>query len=95
MNYILHALSFPFVYFNRRSQRVTNNARTAKTNYKVVLVGDTLSGKSCLLMSFLHNQFNPNHIAACGEMSYTKTIQIDGKSVSKWTRIFFSYNSRI
>jgi hypothetical protein len=40
-------------------------------------------------MSFLNDQFNPNDIAATGEMFYTKTIQIDGKFVSEWTRIFF------
>jgi GTPase SAR1 family protein len=68
---------------------VTNNARTASNNCKLIFVGDSLSGKSCLLMSFLNDQFNPNDIAATGEMFYTKTIQIDGKFVSEWTRIFF------
>jgi GTPase SAR1 family protein len=38
-----------------------NNVGTDRKKYKIVLVGDSLSGKSTLLTSFLYNRFNPDH----------------------------------
>jgi GTPase SAR1 family protein len=54
----------------------TNDMTANKKIYKVVLVGDSLSGKSSLLASFLPNQFYPNYIS-----SPSTTIEIDNKMV--------------
>jgi GTPase SAR1 family protein len=54
----------------------TNDMTANKKIYKVVLVGDSLSGKSSLLASFLPNQLYPNYISPP-----STTIEIDNKMV--------------
>jgi GTPase SAR1 family protein len=48
-----------------------NNVGTDRKKYKIVLVGDSLSGKSTLLTSFLYNRFNPDHDSVFGEMFHS------------------------
>jgi GTPase SAR1 family protein len=58
----------------------TNDVRADRKIYRVVLVGDSLSGKSSLLASFLPNRFRPNHTS-----SPSTTIQVDDKMVNNST----------
>ena len=54
----------------------TNDARADRKTYKVVLVGDSLCGKSSILATFLPDRARRNYIS-----SPSTTIQIDDKIV--------------
>ncbi|CEM22701.1 unnamed protein product [Vitrella brassicaformis CCMP3155] len=48
---------------------------------KLLLIGDSGVGKSCLLFRFSDDQFTPSHITTIGIDFKIKTIDIDGKRV--------------
>jgi len=48
---------------------------------KVVIVGDSGVGKSCLLKRFATNEFNENHYTTIGVDFEVRTVDIDGKAV--------------
>jgi GTPase SAR1 family protein len=61
----------------------TSNTNAIGRSQKIVLVGNGIAGKTCLLNSFLHNQWDPNPSVALEDMNNTE-IHIDNKkSVSK------------
>ncbi|KAJ4458442.1 putative Ras-related protein Rab-2B [Paratrimastix pyriformis] len=49
--------------------------------FKYILIGDTGVGKSCLLLRFLENRFNPIHDLTIGVEFGTRTINIGRKTV--------------
>ena len=49
--------------------------------YKIVLVGDSGVGKSCLLSRFTYNEFNVESKTTIGVDFATKSVIIDGKVV--------------
>ena len=50
-------------------------------NRKLVVVGDGMCGKTCLLYAFKDDRFIPNHDATVFD-TYVAEIQIDGITVS-------------
>lgn len=48
---------------------------------KLLLVGDSGVGKSCLLLRFCDNQFTPSFITTIGIDFKIRTIDIDGKRI--------------
>jgi ABC-type phosphate/phosphonate transport system ATPase subunit len=49
--------------------------------FKIVLIGDSGVGKSCILLRFADDQFNENFYATIGVDFRFKNIEIDGKNV--------------
>ena len=48
---------------------------------KLVIVGDGMCGKTCLLFAFKDDRFIPTHDATIFD-TYVADIQVDGKTVS-------------
>lgn len=57
-------------------------AETRKSE-KLVVVGDSMVGKTCLIYAFKDNHFIPSHSPTIFE-TYTREIELEGKSVSKY-----------
>jgi Ras-related protein Rab-1A len=49
--------------------------------FKVVLVGDSAVGKSCLLLRFADDQFTDSYISTIGVDFRFRTISVDDKFV--------------
>ena len=49
--------------------------------YKIVLIGDSGVGKSCLLSRFTYNEFHSESKSTIGVDFATKNMVIDGKNV--------------
>ena len=49
--------------------------------FKVLLIGDSGTGKSCLLVRFAEDEFSDNYISTIGVDFKIKTITVDGKTV--------------
>lgn len=49
--------------------------------FKIVLIGDSGVGKSCILLRFADDQFNENFYATIGVDFRFKNIEIDGKNI--------------
>lgn len=52
-----------------------------RINRKLVIVGDGMCGKTCLLFAFKDDRFIPDHDATIFD-TYVADIQIDGITVS-------------
>jgi GTPase SAR1 family protein len=48
---------------------------------KLVVVGDGMCGKTCLLYAFMHKSFDPSHTPTIFD-TYAIDIQVDEKKVS-------------
>jgi len=49
--------------------------------FKILLIGDSGVGKSCLLLRFADNSWTETHISTIGVDFKIKTLEIDGKTV--------------
>jgi Ras-related protein Rab-1A len=49
--------------------------------FKIVLIGDSGVGKSCILLRFADDQFNENFYATIGVDFRFKNIEVDDKNV--------------
>ncbi|VEU20688.1 DEKNAAC101586 [Brettanomyces naardenensis] len=58
-----------------------NRAKTFDRTMKLLLVGDSGVGKSCLLLRFVDDKFNPSFITTIGIDFKIKTIDINGKRI--------------
>ena len=48
---------------------------------KLVVVGDGMTGKTCLLFAFKDDEFNADHVPTVFD-TYVAELEIDGKPVS-------------
>jgi small GTP-binding protein len=64
---------------------MNRNASVGK-NKKLVIVGDGMCGKTCLLFAFKDDRFIPTHDATIFD-TYVADIQVDGKTVSELNNI--------
>lgn len=48
---------------------------------KLVVVGDGMSGKTCLLFAFKDDEFNADHVPTVFD-TYVAELEVDGKPVS-------------
>lgn len=48
---------------------------------KLLLIGDSSIGKSCLLLRFADNSYGGNYINTTGVDFKIRTVELDGKSV--------------
>jgi small GTP-binding protein len=61
----------------------SNKKVSAKKTRKLVVVGDGMSGKTCLLFAFKDDEFNSDHVPTVFD-TYVAEIEVDGKTVSKY-----------
>jgi small GTP-binding protein len=59
----------------------TTKNTSIRRNRKLVIVGDGMCGKTCLLFAFKDDRFIANHDATIFD-TYVADIQVDGKTVS-------------
>ncbi|CAR21131.1 Ras-related protein SEC4 [Lachancea thermotolerans] len=57
------------------------NAKSYDSIMKILLVGDSGVGKSCLLVRFVEDKFSPSFITTIGIDFKIKTVDINGKKV--------------
>jgi small GTP-binding protein len=55
---------------------------TIQKSRKLVVVGDGMSGKTCLLFAFKDDDFNSDHVPTVFD-TYVAEIEVDGKTVSE------------
>lgn len=62
---------------------MSNKIQSSDNDYiiKILLIGDSGTGKSCLLMQFVDNTFTNNFFNTIGVDFKMKTIEIEGKRV--------------
>jgi small GTP-binding protein len=66
----------------------TNKNKTIQKTRKLVVVGDGMSGKTCLLYAYIYNTFDPTHTPTIFD-TYAAEIQVDEKKVSQCRKLFF------
>ena len=59
----------------------TRRNGTIRRNKKLVIVGDGMCGKTCLLFAFKEDKFIANHDATIFD-TYVADIQVDGHTVN-------------
>lgn len=59
----------------------TGSPKNYDSIVKILLVGDSGVGKSCLLVRFVEDRFNPSFITTIGIDFKIKTVDIDGKKI--------------
>jgi len=77
INSILHSLPI--------SYPVTSNLRNMSPEYdylfKLLLIGDSGVGKSCLLLRFADDTYTESYISTIGVDFKIRTIELDGKTI--------------
>jgi small GTP-binding protein len=69
---------------------MTSNTKVViEKSRKLVVVGDGMCGKTCLLYAFKDDDFNPNHAPTIFD-TYAAEIKVNGKTVTKNQIIFSS-----
>lgn len=63
------------------SNSVMNKSKQFDYTFKIVLIGDSGVGKSCILLRFADDQFNENFYATIGVDFRFKNLQVDGKNI--------------
>lgn len=71
---------------NSAPHKKKNSTKYMKTkqydfSFKIVLIGDSGVGKSCILMRFADDKFNENFYATIGVDFRFKNLEIDGKAI--------------
>ena len=56
-------------------------AKEADRTFKIVIVGDERSGKTCISTRFVRDEFIDMYLPTLGAESKTKDLSIDGKTV--------------
>lgn len=64
-----------------RSVSGSTNGKNYDTIMKILLIGDSGVGKSCLLVRFVDDKFNPSFITTIGIDFKIKTVEINGKKI--------------
>jgi small GTP-binding protein len=65
----------------------TNKNGSIRKSRKLVIVGDGMCGKTCLLFAFKDDRFIPSHDDTIFD-TYVADIQVDGKTVNQNEIIF-------
>jgi Ras-related protein Rab-1A len=66
---------------NVSSGSMMNKSKQFDYTFKIVLIGDSGVGKSCILLRFADDQFNENFYATIGVDFRFKNLQVDGKNI--------------
>ncbi len=66
---------------NRTSNSTKFKSKQHDHSFKIVLIGDSGVGKSCILMRFADDKFNENFYATIGVDFRFKNIELDTKNI--------------
>jgi len=69
-----------------------NRGPSIQKSRKLVIVGDGMSGKTCLLFAFKDDEFNSDHVPTVFD-TYVAEIEVDGKTVRKYKTFLFLSNT--
>jgi GTPase SAR1 family protein len=58
---------------------MANNKNTSEKSRKLVIVGDGMSGKTCLLHAYVHNSYHPTHTPTIFDTLATEIVVNDKK----------------
>ncbi|CCE66194.1 hypothetical protein TPHA_0P00360 [Tetrapisispora phaffii CBS 4417] len=64
-----------------RSVSGSTNGKNYDSIMKILLIGDSGVGKSCLLVRFVDDKFNPSFITTIGIDFKIKTVEINGRKI--------------
>lgn len=73
--------TFDSVKTKGKSKSGTPKPRQFDHTFKIVLIGDSGVGKSCILLRFADDCFNENFYATIGVDFRFKNIELDGKNI--------------
>lgn len=72
---------FIFYFFKKEKKKKTNPKNTPNTMakqydvlFRLLLLGDSGVGKTCLLCRFTDNEFHPSHISTIGKSNFLNFI---------------------
>ena len=63
-----------------------NKKGIVEKNRKLVVVGDGMCGKTCLLYAFVYKTFDPNHTPTIFD-TYAASVQLEDKKVRSFFQI--------
>ena len=66
---------------NQNKKKIPNRIKQFDYTFKIVMIGDSGVGKSCILLRFADDKFNENFYATIGVDFRFKNIIVDNKSV--------------
>ena len=66
---------------NQNKKKIPNRIKQFDYTFKIVMIGDSGVGKSCILLRFADDKFNENFYATIGVDFRFKNITVDNKSV--------------
>lgn len=69
--------------------------KTVDYTFKVVLIGDSGVGKSCILLRFADDKFNENFFATIGVDFRFKHMSLDDKNVKLQIVFEYSFNTLV
>ncbi|KAI0374767.1 ras-domain-containing protein [Pilatotrama ljubarskyi] len=80
---LLHDLPFNHRQHQRSPQDTKGNMHTSEYDYlfKLLLIGDSGVGKSCLLLRFADDTYTESYISTIGVDFKIRTIELEGKTV--------------
>jgi len=76
---------------SNKSKHSKKKAKQFDYTFKIVMIGDSGVGKSCILLRFADDKFNENFYATIGVDFRFKNITIDNKSVKLQIVIIIYY----
>jgi len=68
-------------FYTEQSGRTSAMAQEYDYVFKLVLIGDSGVGKSCLLLRFADDTYTESHISTIGVDFKIRTIQLEGKTI--------------
>ena len=72
---------FPFKFFNCQTVLAATQKEMDETLIKLLIIGESAVGKSCLLLRFAEDKFNENFLTTIGIDFKIRHVEIDGKKV--------------
>ena len=76
----------------KTGKKKSNKSKQFDYTFKIVMIGDSGVGKSCILLRFADDKFNENFYATIGVDFRFKNITVDNKSVKLQIVRQYSYN---
>ena len=52
-----------------------------KRSFKIIVIGDSGAGKTCMIRRFTKNQFSPGYLSTIGVEFESKEITVEGKKI--------------
>ena len=77
---------------NKKHIKKSNKGKQFDFTFKIVMIGDSGVGKSCILLRFADDKFNDNFYATIGVDFRFKNLTVDDKQIKLQIVIKYIYN---